>query len=327
LYILGRALVMNVIYIFGISVFATHCLGANPKLPKTIGVGTKKHMSEQFKDQQGYFAFVQNSGDVDYLRLAYLQALSIKATQRINNYAIAVDENTKAQITDKHRAVFDYIVDIPFGDDAADDEWKLANAWKLYYATPFKETVNLDVDMIFTRDVSHWWDHMRAKDICITTNVLDYRGNLITDRRFRKVFDDNNLLNTYNGFSYFRYSKTMADFFVSARGIFQDWPLFRDNLLKNCRIEKPTTDEVYALAAMLTGEERCYIPGVQPTFVHMKPELQGFHSNRWTDMTSWTLTEDMDFIVGGYYQMIPFHYQQKDFCSDELIRRYEAFIF
>lgn len=276
-----------------------------------------------FQDQQGYFAFVQNS-EVDYLRLAYLQALSIKTTQRINKYAVAVDPQTKAQITDKHRRVFDYIIDIPFGDDAADDDWKLANAWKLYSCTPFKETVNLDADILFTRDISHWWDHMRQKEICITADVMDYHGNVITDRRFRKVFDDNNLLNTYNGFSYFRYSRTMVAFFTALRMIFQHWDTFRDKVLKNCRIEKPTTDEAYALAALYIGEENCYIPGIQPTFCHMKSELQPFQSSqKWTDEVSWTLTNDMDFIVGGYYQMYPFHYQLKEFVTDELIERYE----
>jgi len=277
----------------------------------------------EFQDQQGYFAFVQNS-DVDYLRLAYLQALSIKATQRINKYAIAVDENTKAQITDKHRTVFDYIIDIPFGDDAANDDWKLANNWKLYSCTPFKETVNLDVDILFTRDISHWWDHMRQKDICITTDVMDYHGNVITNRIFRKVFDDNLLLNTYNGFSYFRYSRTMLDFFNAVRMIFGNWDVYRDSICKNVRTTKATTDEVYALAANLIGEEKCYIPGTQPTFTHMKPELQPFNSSqKWTDEVSWTLTNDMDFIVGGYYQMYPFHYQLKEFATDELINRYE----
>lgn len=281
----------------------------------------------EFQDQQGYFAFVQN-GETDYLHLAYAQALSVKATQRkVNKYAIAVDEPTKMALTDEHREVFDYIVDIPFGDDAADDDWKLANAWKLYSCTPFKETVNLDCDMLFTRDISHWWNHFRQKDICITTDVVDYRGNKITNRKFRRVFDDNNLLNTYNGFSYFRYTKTMVDFFSTLRVIFQEWDTFRDKVLKNCRIEKPTTDEAYALAALFVGEENCYIPGLQPTFVHMKPELQPFqNSDDWTDMVSWTLTEDMDLIVGGYYQHYPFHYQKKDFITDDLIERYRQVI-
>ena len=282
--------------------------------------------TEEFKDQQGYFTFVQNS-DVDYLRLAYAQALSLKATQRINKYAIAVDPETKELIQDKHRKVFDHIIDIPFGDAAKDDKWKLSNAWKLYSCTPFKETVNLDCDMLFTRDISHWWDLMRHKEICITTDVRDFRGNVSDNRYYRKVFDDNNLLNTYNAFAYFRYSQASHDFFSTSRTIFQNWEVYRDKVLKNCRIQNPTTDEVYAMTAKLLGEERCYLPNTHPTFTHMKPKIQGWDAGlKWTDMVSWTLTNDMDLIVGGYYQQYPFHYHEKDFITDELIERYEAVI-
>lgn len=281
--------------------------------------------TEEFKDQQGYFCFVQNS-DTDYLRLAYAQALSLKATQRINKYAIAVDPETKELITDQHRKVFDHIVDIPFGDDAKDQDWKLQNAWKLYSCTPFKETVNLDSDMLFTRDISHWWDLMRHKEICITTDVRDYRGNISDNRHYRKVFDQNNLLNTYNAFAYFRYSQLSHTFFSTAKTIFQNWDIYRDKVLKNCRIEHPTTDEVYALTAKLIGEQNCYLPTTQPTFTHMKSRIQGWGDVPWTDMVSWTLTNDMDLIVGGYYQQYPFHYHLKDFITDELIERYEAAI-
>jgi len=175
----------------------------------------------------------------------------------------------------------------------------------------------------FTRDISHWWNHMAQKDICITSDVVDFRGNKINDRRFRKVFDDNHLPNLYSAFSYFRYTKTMVNFFSCAKKIFQKWDTFRDRILKNCRIEKPTTDEVFAISATMIGSENCFIPGLQPTFTHMKSELQGLGTLPWTDMTSWCLTNDMDFIVGGYYQKYPFHYNYKDFATQELILRYE----
>lgn len=278
--------------------------------------------TEEFRDQQGYFAFVQNS-DVDYLRLAYAQALSIKATQRFNKYAIAVDPETKLMLEDKHMKVFDYVVDIPFGDDAKDSTWKIGNAWKLYACTPFKETINLDCDMLFTRDVSHWIHQLRKREICITTNVVDFRGNVAGSRKYRRVFDDNNLLNTYNAFSYFRYSQTSHNFFTAMERIFHNWPVYRDKVLKNCRVEYPTTDEVYALAASEIGQESCYIPGSYPTFCHMKPAIQGWQEMDWRNAVSWTLTDQMDLIVGGYYQMYPFHYNVKDFITDELINRYE----
>ena len=74
---------------------------------------------------QGYFAIVQNSGDVDYLDQAYVLAKSIRATQSgVNKLSIMVDEDTKKLITGKHRRIFDHIVDIPWQDDAKDAEWR-----------------------------------------------------------------------------------------------------------------------------------------------------------------------------------------------------------
>lgn len=279
--------------------------------------------TQEFKDQCGYFSFVQNT-DVNYLELAYTQALSIKCTQRINKYAIAVDLDTKQKITDKHLKVFDYIIDIPFGDDSINDTWKLRNSWKLYSCTPFKETIHLDSDILFTRDISHWWDMMRLKEICITTNVVNYRGDISTNRYYRKLFDSNNLLNTYSGFSYFRYSKIMKSFFDTCRVVIKNWDIIKNKVLKDCRSEIPTTDEVYAIAASFVGTDNCFLPSTYPMFCHMKPKIQDWnHNEKWTDTVSYAFTNDMDLIVNGYYQMYPFHYQLKDFITDELVGRYE----
>ena len=48
---------------------------------------------EQHKEQCGFFTIAQNTEDCDYVRLAYLLALSIKATQsEIKSFAVAVDD-------------------------------------------------------------------------------------------------------------------------------------------------------------------------------------------------------------------------------------------
>jgi hypothetical protein len=58
----------------------------------------------------GYLCIAQN-GEYDYLRMAYLQALSCKLTQNIvNNFSVIVDAETAEQITDNHREVFDKII-------------------------------------------------------------------------------------------------------------------------------------------------------------------------------------------------------------------------
>ena len=144
-------------------------------------------------EQLGYFTFVQNNETTDYLKLAYACGLSLKATQSINKFAIAVDEATKECLEDKHYKVFDYVIDIPWGDDSEEDSWKLGNEWKAWAITPFKETVKLDCDMVFTRNVDHWWTFMREQEILITTNVRKLNGHIATSRKYRSVFDENEL--------------------------------------------------------------------------------------------------------------------------------------
>ena len=53
---------------------------------------------KEHDEQIGYFTFVQNNDSTDYLKLAYACGLSLKATQNINKFAIAVDKPTKEQL-------------------------------------------------------------------------------------------------------------------------------------------------------------------------------------------------------------------------------------
>jgi len=58
----------------------------------------------------------------------------------------------------------------------------------------------------------------------------------------------------------------------------------------------------------------------------MKQHINEFNTDDWRDACSWTLTDDMILIVNGYSQTKPFHYFHKDFCTTELIERYEQHI-
>ena len=79
---------------------------------------------------KGYIVIAQNTGTVDYLQQAYALALNLKLTQStVNNLTVCVDAETKKKITNKHKQVFDYIIDIPWQDDAADSQWKINNKW------------------------------------------------------------------------------------------------------------------------------------------------------------------------------------------------------
>ena len=61
---------------------------------------------------RGYIVIAQNTGDTDYLRMAYGLALSLKATQTtVSNLCVCVDKGTK--VPKKYIEVFDQVVEIP----------------------------------------------------------------------------------------------------------------------------------------------------------------------------------------------------------------------
>jgi len=272
-------------------------------------------------DQQGFLTFAQNS-DVDYLRLAYVQALSIKLTMPKAKYAVVVDAETFAQVTDQHRQVFDYIIPLAV-DYAKTESWKLSNEWQAFDLTPFKETIKVESDILFTRSIDHWWSAFRLRDVVLSLGCRDYQGNPGISRRYRQIFDDNNLPDTYNGLMYFRYSQSAHNFFSKARQVWQNWELVTSQL-KNYRDEEPSTDLVYAVTANIVGIESCTLPGCDfVNFTHMKNSI-----NRWAESTPWSemvISEvDVPMIrINNVNQYHPVHYQDKTWMTNDIVERFE----
>lgn len=260
------------------------------------------------KEQLGYVTFAINSADTDYLRLAYMQAKNIKATQKNNKYAVIVDKDTSAEVTAAMEKVFDYVIELPESDMPAMSLEPYA-----FSLSPFKETIKLESDLLFTRSVDHWLNAFRLKDVVLSTGCKTYRGTRNTVRKYRKLFDDNNLPDVYNGLMYFRYSKFGAEFFKTAFSIINDWGAIKTSLI-GCDEGSPSTDVLYALTAHALGRDQCTIPSMDfINFVHMKPGVQG-----WSDVHSWLDTvmheEDGQMIrINNLNQYHPVHYYDKDY--------------
>ena len=278
----------------------------------------------QHKEQQGFVTFAQNTAEVNYLELAYLQALNIKATQQHNRYAVIVDAVTREKLNEKHHSVFDYIIDIPHDYNDASSSWRLANEWQVFGLTPFKETIKLEADLLFTRSIDHWWTAFRLRNVCLSSGTKTYRGESSHIRRYRKLFDDNHLPDVYNGLMYFRYSLEAQDFFNTAHRILTNWPAVRQQL-KNCLEDTPSTDVLYAVTAQIIGRETCTMPTMDfVNFVHMKSGIQG-----WSDARSWVNTvvseREGDMIrINNLNQYYPVHYHDKNYATEELIKYYES---
>ena len=266
----------------------------------------------EFKSQIGFLTIAQNT-TVDYLNLAYHQAKNIKATQSNDQYAVIVDHATLKQVTDAHREVFDHIIELP-SDMAKQDVWKLSNEWQVMDLTPFKETIKLESDLLFTDDINHWLHALRLRDVCLSYNCRDYQGHRVTKTAYRKFFELNDLPDVYNGMMYFRWSQTAVDFFKTAKNIYANWNTIKQELLR-CD-QDPTTDVVYAITAKIIGIEKCLIPTLDFfNFAHMKPRIQG-----WSDDQPWTehvnVEHDGTMIrINNLNQYHPVHYYEKDFIK------------
>jgi hypothetical protein len=190
-------------------------------------------------------------------------------------------------------------------------------------STPLKETIKLESDLLFTRSIDHWWTAFRLKDVCLSTGALTYLSIPGMVRKYRQLFDDNNLPDVYNGLMYFRYSQTAADFFRAAAMIFDHW----DEVICNFKQmdQEPTTDVVHAIATLMMGKEAVTMPTMDfLNFVHMK---SGF--NGWSDVTNWPEIvmheRDGDIIrINNLNQDHPVHYYDKKYATQELIEYYES---
>ena len=268
----------------------------------------------------GYLCIAQNSGDVDYLKMAYLQALSCKLTQSIdNNFSVIVDTETHEQVTDAHRAVFDKIIVLKH-DLAKNSKIKMQNECQVFAYSPYKSTIKTECDMLFTTDLSWLWNTYAQFTYSFTQSVYTYDGHVIDNRKYRQQFDENLMPNIYSAWTYFTYDTACKEIYDTMRLIIDDWDYYRDHYLVNCRYDEPHTDEVYALALKILD--------IKPRdsgfgFVHMKSELQRcFSKQPWQDQLHWDIQPDFIPTIGHYKQTRPIHYVEKSFCTDELVDRY-----
>ena len=305
-----------------------------------------------FKAQRGYITIAQDSGDLSYIRMAYALALSLKATQsEVSGLTIMTTPGTT--VPPEYAHAFDEIIEMPWSDDAEEFEWKIQNKWKVFYWTPYHETVLVDADMLFPEDVSHWWEILSSRNMWVTTRPVNYKGEYITPGPYRQDFYTNNLPMAYTAFAYFKQSAQTAEFFDLLQYVMRRWGALYVNYSKR-RIddewlaelarrrhplrfkwyhflrdfpEYASGDLAFALTMKMLGFENDFTSDHGfPTFTHMKMADQGFsriESNDWTEVLPCTLRDDLSIQVGHYRQRYPFHYVNKDWITDEMMAQIE----
>ena len=266
----------------------------------------------------GYLLIVAEHETVDYLKLAYALALSIKNTQRPGFDQVALVINGKQKLTDLNSSwVFDHVI-----------EWNQETFWNgrswMDKLTPFEHTICLDVDMLFLRDYSHWAEYfIENSELYVANKSYTYRGELVEDTHYRKAFVKNNLPNLYSFYTYFKKdSKIAQEFFELGRLIIKNPIEFSNAFLSEYKPNIVGTDEVFALAAkILDITDNIAYPLEFPRVVHMKPMIQNWPwpAQSWSDHVGFYFNKKAELKIGNYQQHDIMHYVEKDKMTIEMI--------
>lgn len=187
-----------------------------------------------------------------------------------------------------------------------------ADDWQVFAASPYRQTIKLEADMICAGPIDHWWTLFERRDVVISRGARTFYDRPAKSRRYRKIFDENNLPDVYNAVTYWRVSQTAREFFILVRNIFENWAEYR-RLLK-FPDDEPTTDVVYAMAAVIMGEETVTLPsGLGPTIVHMKRHINRLQTENWTKELIW---EKNPFRINTVAQWGLVHYHVKDWVYE-----------
>jgi len=270
---------------------------------------------------KGFLVFAQNTDTVDYVRQAYALALSIKFSQpEINNVSLV----TNSIVPDEYKSIFDQIIPIPWFKELENSPLQAENRWKLYYATPYDETIVLDSDMLVLADIGLWWDYCGNFDIKFCSKIRNYKLEaIIQDTYHRKTFISNNLPNHYFALHYFKKNQTSFEFYKVLEFVINNWEYCRGTFAPLDPQEWISMDLAVALASKIYGIEDDALSPLE--FVHMKPAIQGWATTptSWRNFVNYVLNKKGEFVVGNIKQEKLFHYIDKNFVDDNLINRLE----
>jgi len=266
----------------------------------------------------GYLIVVANHEKIDYLKLAYGLALSIKNTQRegYDKVALVIDDKSRIEKL-KSPWVFDQII-----------EWSEQTFWDgrswMDRLTPWEHTVCLDADMLFLRDYSHWIDYfVENSELYVANKSYTYRGDIVAGDYYRKAFVKNDLPNLYSMWTFFKKdSNVVKEFFDLGREIIKNPTEFSNVFLSEHKPKIIGTDEAFALASkILDIVDDISYPLDFPRVVHMKPMIQNWPwpADTWSDHVGFYLNRKGQLKIGNYQQTDIVHYVEKDKINDEMI--------
>ena len=267
------------------------------------------------ESNQGFFVVAQNSADCDYIRQAYYLAKSIANSQStVKNISLMTND----VVPEQYLSAFDKIIKIPFEDHALTSDWKVQNRWKAYHATPYEQTILLDADMLILSDLNYVWKKLQDKNLYFTSQVKNFRGDILTDRVYRKTFIENELPNLYSGFCYFKKSNESLEFWKLVEFITYNWEKFYGDFAPKNYQKFYSLDVTISIAVKILGIDDCFDNTQLCSFTHMKSLIQGWNSvhPNWTKVAQVEIVNADAIYINQFRQFGVLHYVEDSFLED-----------
>lgn len=252
--------------------------------------------------------------EADQLRYNYALALSIKTCDRNDEVCLVVDKGKIDNVPDKYVGVFDYIVELPFGNTGHGDGFHASNIWQMFHCTPFDETIYVDADVIFNKvDVELLWSTCSGTGIAIPNSALLYNNTIHpTDSEYFEIEQLYNLPTLYSSLIYFDKSSEIAkEWFKMLDPLMQNW---REAFVEVFKEKKPPTFSKHVLvnqaSAMIDSSNNIGIP--LPWFYDLMPDS-------WTDTLDWWYTPSNQIIIENFMVSGIIHYRDRRFMSNDIL--------
>lgn len=173
---------------------------------------------------RGYVTLGINTGE-DNIRYCYALACSIKICDPNASITLIVDKGQLGNVQSYYEDVFDYMIELPYGNSAHKDGFHGMNIWQVFHCTPYKETIYLDYDTLFINvDVQNLWGIMANKHISVPKNAYSYRNFPIPPVwRFEYELQYKLPTNLYNIIYFHKESQIAQEWFKMADPVMQNW--------------------------------------------------------------------------------------------------------
>ncbi len=261
---------------------------------------------------------VKSTGKINYLRHAVALAASIKKHCTINQVCLI----TNYRLTEDQARLFDHVVKVK----ADTTEWTQTVLSKIYDLSPFHETIHIESDCLVQSSLDHWWPGCQYHDVLFTTKVKNIRSEW-AKQDYRQHFDRSLLPKVYSGLYYFRKSPLAKKLHTTMAWVVDNWDSLRPVLFDPNVTVPMGNDEVAAISlALLDLDDNQYMNSLlpYPTMCHMKPRINSLPEVNLTRQLGVFLDKDFNLLVGNHLQQGVWHYQNKDFLTDEILERYVA---